>query len=132
MNLSSLLAVARSVCLKAALWLMFMIFIGSCVQPQSKKPAKTDAKGPVETGGNGPVVFGAIKINEPVGEAYETFDPNAPDKIYNTPEEMAEFPGGYGKLNSFLNKHIVYPETAKENHVEGKVFITFVVEKNGT
>ena len=36
------------------------------------------------------------------------------------------------KLYEFLGKNIQYPEMAKENGIQGKVFVDFVVMKDGT
>ncbi|MCQ2326506.1 MAG: energy transducer TonB [Bacteroidales bacterium] len=47
-------------------------------------------------------------------------------------EEYPEFPGGMEALMDFLSKNIKYPEAAKEQGIEGRVFVTFVVEKNGS
>jgi protein TonB len=46
-------------------------------------------------------------------------------------EEQPTFKGGMEGLVSFLKANIEYPETAKEAGIEGKVFISFVVEKSG-
>jgi protein TonB len=42
-----------------------------------------------------------------------------------------EFPGGTGKLSRYLNREIRYPRQAREQRVQGKVFVSFVVEPNG-
>ena len=42
------------------------------------------------------------------------------------------FPGGEDERNRFLATNIHYPETAEKNGIQGKVFITFVVEKDRT
>jgi protein TonB len=47
-------------------------------------------------------------------------------------EEMPEFPGGDKGLNEYLGSHIVYPEEAKAVDAEGKVYVRFVVERNGS
>lgn len=57
--------------------------------------------------------------------------------IYKSPtliiaEEMPEFPGGYEALRQFIINSVDYPESAKANGIEGKVFVSFVVEKDGT
>ena len=46
-------------------------------------------------------------------------------------EEDAEFPGGYDKLNAFINATINYPDEALELGVKGRVVVRFVVEKDG-
>ena len=47
-------------------------------------------------------------------------------------EEKAEFPGGEAALNKFIYKNIKYPSMARELNVQGRVFISFVVEKDGS
>lgn len=42
------------------------------------------------------------------------------------------FPGGIEKFYQYLNKSIKYPPMAAENNIQGKVFVSFVVEKNGS
>ena len=44
----------------------------------------------------------------------------------------AEFPLGQQKMYEYLSKNIVYPEMAKENGIQGKVYVQFVVLKDGT
>jgi protein TonB len=46
-------------------------------------------------------------------------------------EQMPEFPGGEEARIKFLSKHINYPLIAKENGIQGKVYVTFVVSKTG-
>jgi len=57
-----------------------------------------------------------------------------PDKIYDftSLEKAPEYPGGISKFYEFLGREIKYPEAAKQNKTQGKVFASFVVEKNGT
>lgn len=44
---------------------------------------------------------------------------------------VPSFPGGIEKFFSFIEKSIKYPEEAVKNKVQGKVFLSFVVEKDG-
>ena len=53
------------------------------------------------------------------------------EQIYTWLEVMPEFPGGDGELLSFFAKNIVYPEIAKRAGVEGKVILSFVIDKSG-
>lgn len=50
---------------------------------------------------------------------------------YLIPEQIPEFPGGEEKLLKYLQNNIVYPQTAKENNITGKVFVTFVISRDG-
>jgi len=47
-------------------------------------------------------------------------------------EYEPEFPGGMGALHAFLKENIRYPEAARKNRIEGKVYVTFIVEKDGS
>ena len=67
-----------------------------------------------------------IRVEVPVEDEVEE------DVIQVAPEVEAEYPGGYGALMKFLSENIKYPQLAKEGGITGKVFITFVVEKDGS
>lgn len=43
-----------------------------------------------------------------------------------------EFPGGEQNFGRFLARTMRYPAVAKENNIQGKVFISFIVNKDGT
>ena len=50
----------------------------------------------------------------------------------NGPFSLAEYPGGFEAMSAYISKSIVYPEKAKADGVEGKVFVQFIVEKDGS
>ncbi|HAG16608.1 MAG TPA: energy transducer TonB [Bacteroidales bacterium] len=52
-------------------------------------------------------------------------------QIFLVVEEMPEFPGGDAKMYEFIGKNIEYPRMAKESGISGRVFVTFVVERDG-
>jgi len=52
--------------------------------------------------------------------------------IQIAPEVDAEYPGGYEALMKFIAENIKYPKLAKESGISGKVYVTFVVEKDGS
>lgn len=54
------------------------------------------------------------------------------DSIYNVVDQMPEFPGGMEAMMHYLSDNIRYPEKAKDDNIEGRVFIQFVVEKDGS
>jgi TonB family protein len=54
------------------------------------------------------------------------------DTVYAMPEKMPQFPGGDQALIDYLKKNIKYPAKAKEEKIEGMVFVTFIVDKTGT
>lgn len=47
-------------------------------------------------------------------------------------EQPAEFPGGMEALFAYLQKNTQYPPQAKDNNIEGKVQVQFVIEKDGS
>ena len=53
------------------------------------------------------------------------------EEVYIPPTKKAEFPGGQDALYKFLNENVQYPEFCVENNIQGKVFVNFLVEKNG-
>ena len=54
------------------------------------------------------------------------------DTIYNVAETMPQFPGGTNALMKYLSENTKYPELAKANKIEGRVYVRFVVEKDGS
>ena len=56
----------------------------------------------------------------------------ADGEVANVADESPEFPGGMEALYKYLAENIHYPEQAKKDQIQGRVFITFVVEKDGS
>jgi len=53
------------------------------------------------------------------------------EEIFFIVEEMPEFPGGEQALRQFISNSIDYPKVAQEKGIQGKVYVTFVVTKDG-
>ena len=53
-------------------------------------------------------------------------------KVFDVVEQMPTFPGGQSALLQYLSSNIKYPVVAEENGVQGRVIVTFVVEKDGS
>ena len=51
---------------------------------------------------------------------------------YAVVEQMPEFPGGEAALQRYLHNSVKYPNIAMENGIQGKVYVGFVVERNGS
>jgi hypothetical protein len=87
------------------------------------------------------VFTNTIKINIAVSKTIFTFllcafvlvGKTQTDKVYEADQlsQPAEFPGGITALYKYLKQNICYPETGKKDHVEGKIYVEFVVDKNG-
>lgn len=54
------------------------------------------------------------------------------EKVEDYPDEAAEYPGGAAAMMKWINDNISYPQTSIEMNEQGRVFIQFVVEKDGS
>ena len=54
------------------------------------------------------------------------------EEIFTIVEKMPTFPGGEAELFKWLGKNIQYPTMAQDAGIQGVVFVTFVVEKDGS
>lgn len=73
-------------------------------------------------------------VKEKSAEKEKAVEVVAEDRLYDygTVEVSPEYPGGLKALSKFLAGSIRYPERAFDDGVNGKVFISFIVEKNGS
>jgi TonB family protein len=53
------------------------------------------------------------------------------DSIYSITEVMPQFPGGDIALNKWLRKNMKYPKEATAKNIQGKVFVSFIINKEG-
>ena len=74
------------------------------------------------------------KKNEKTVDEVEIVVPVGPDKngVYQIVEQMPKFPGGEQAMMDFVAKNVVYPQEAQEKGISGRVFVSFVVEKDGS
>lgn len=61
-----------------------------------------------------------------------TIEPGMEGKVFTVVEDWPQFPGGMEALSKHLANDIAYPEEARAGGVEGRVFVEFVVEKDGS
>ncbi|QEC76213.1 energy transducer TonB [Mucilaginibacter ginsenosidivorax] len=74
-----------------------------------------------------------IRIDEPVGNSdIKQVVEEDPNKIFASVENLPEFPGGQDKFIAYLSKNIRYPAVDRENGTQGRVILTFVVERDGS
>lgn len=75
-----------------------------------------------------------IRIDEAVGKAEITqkvVESNEPVS-FAAVEKLPGFPGGDAAFGNYLSKNIRYPPVAKENNTQGRVILSFVVERDGS
>lgn len=54
------------------------------------------------------------------------------DDVFNTVDVMPEYPGGMEAMIKFLGENIKYPEQMVKDSIEGRVLLSFVIEKDGS
>ena len=52
--------------------------------------------------------------------------------VFTAVEQNPDFPGGMSELYKFLGINIRYPKEAQVNNIQGRVFVKFIVEKDGS
>lgn len=102
------------------------------------KPAGIPGKGPVASIVTVTIPFMALAVatgdlqvidyGYEVGEAIEEGE----ESTYVVVDEEPQYPGGMDALYAFLKENIRYPQQARDNGITGKVYVTFVVEKDGS
>lgn len=53
-------------------------------------------------------------------------------QIFTVVENDPEFPGGQDAMYKYLGQNIKYPQLARDNNITGTVYVTFVVERDGS
>ena len=96
----------------------------SCTSPKEKK---------VEANQDAAQQEQPTSINEIQVVSYAP-QPKAEEQgeVFQAVEEAAMFPGGMEAMMKYLQENIKYPEQAKNNGVQGRVIVQFVVNKDGS
>ncbi|RZL05731.1 MAG: energy transducer TonB, partial [Pedobacter sp.] len=73
-------------------------------------------------------------IAAPVGEGPKQAAVVEDTKIYDyvSIEHQPDYPGGIDKFREYLAKAIKYPPMAQDANLQGTVYVTFTVEKDGS
>ncbi len=53
-------------------------------------------------------------------------------KIFEDFEQMPSFHGGTAKLLEYINENLHYPQAAKDSCIQGRVVVSFMIEKDGS
>ncbi len=70
-----------------------------------------------------------VPIDKPIVVEPEVVKPVA--KIWDFAEVNPSYVGGMDAMMRFLSKNIVYPIYGRENNMEGKVIVQFIVDEKG-
>ena len=74
--------------------------------------------------------YAILEYSDAVSQILE--NAKSDDLVYPAVEEQAEFPGGLPALVNFLSENLRYPGVARQQGIEGVVYVNFVVEKDGS
>ena len=71
---------------------------------------------------------------QPIKKSNESKADMKPDKngVYQLVEEMPQFPRGEAAMMEYVAQNVVYPQEAREKGISGRVFVSFIVEKDGS
>jgi TonB family protein len=70
-----------------------------------------------------------VKVNK--SKRSENTEKESEEMIFTVVEQMPVFPGGQEKMMDYLSDNLDYPESAKESGIQGTVYVSFVVRKDG-
>ena len=108
----------------------------SFANEQRSRQAATAPKAPLvsQEEEDDDVVIGAVgAVEAPMDPPYNPMAPPDTTKVFgDIAEQMPMFPGGDRKLMEYLASSIQYPPECKESCIQGRVIVTFVVERDGS
>lgn len=62
---------------------------------------------------------------------HETQEEEEEEEVFYIVEIMPEYPGGNNAMTKFIQKNVQYPDSAREENIQGKVYLNFVVDTVG-
>ena len=99
------------------------------LKTQDELMSTKTAIGALDVKGNDDANGEVLKIKEAVAQP----EPKPEvEKVFDVVEQMPAFPGGPSALMEWLSNNVKYPVVAQENGVQGRVVVSFVVERDGS
>ncbi len=80
---------------------------------------------------NNQSIYFHLADNTQQPDTSKIFDIVDDDTIYRKVDVMPKFPGGDEAMFKFLRENLLYPQKARENKIQGKVIVRFVVTRTG-
>ena len=106
------------------------------VKPEDELKSQDDlskintAIGAFDVTGNDEAAGEVLKAKETIAQPEPPKEEET--KVFDVVEQMPSFPGGPSALFEYLSKNIKYPVVAEENGIQGRVIVSFVVERDGS
>lgn len=135
----SFLSVAVGLSVAAAVLLVLIMSINllsiqkSVTSDESEQFAQLNT--PIVTIASGSEIMEITRMDDVLEDITETEDYGSLEiekDVFMMVETMPEFPGGTAALTDYLKKETIYPEQAREDSIQGRVLLSFVVEKDGS
>lgn len=79
-----------------------------------------------------PIYFSASSLKMSIDSVNNKLTNPNRQKIFTSAEKPPEFPGGARAFTLFLERNVKYPSREKDLNIQGKVYATFIVEKDGS
>jgi protein TonB len=101
------------------------------VKAVDQQTSSTDKISPVTS----PLVIGngeAVAKNAEVTEALPQTPVEQDSDVLRTVEKLPEFPGGMVQFMKWLTRNLRYPQLAQQQKIQGKVVVSFIVNKDGS
>jgi len=103
---------------------------GTSAQPSIVERGSTDTETETENlTESSPEAVGTLPVEVPEDEDNAESSVQAPLMVAS---QMPQFPGGNAAMLSFLNEKLSYPQAAKDFHIQGNVYVQFVVKADGS
>ena len=102
----------------------------SFVKEQQSRQATPAPKAPLVTQEEDEQVLGGVDAS--IMAELQMMAPDTTKVFGDIAEQMPMFPGGDRKLMEYLASSIQYPPECKESCIQGRVIVTFVVERDGS
>lgn len=115
--------------------IILLFLLGSCAKQGNKNTVLEDVQKDSVQNNKQSVVLtdtDAILVESKRCIIGDKIEIEAHNGIYDVTEQMPNFPGGMSQLKSFIQNNLHYPVDAVKDGTEGRVILTFVVEKDGS
>ena len=104
-------------------------------QPQMEMPTKMDQPNGDADDGKGVGNAGQAaddSSNETTAQAPVATDMNDNPLNFRIVEKLPEFPGGMVEFMKWITSNLRYPQAARDQKIQGKVVVGFIIGKDGT
>ncbi len=74
----------------------------------------------------------ALIISPALVDEVKAYNKTDTTDIFNAVEQQAEFPGGMEAFSKYLQDNLKYPEAAQKANIQGKIYVQFVINRDGS